>query len=662
MGDSVCAPLPPSVSFSVGVTGHRQAHGGYAGAEEAITATLNEIMIAIDDAVSRAKLPFDLVTPACTRLVTLLVDGTDQLAANMAIVRGWTILSPLPFGRTLNLAINALPEDAADARALLAGVAPIDPGTRKRAAAMESIADKAQLFELADQDERIATLYLSMLDAKEEFERAQAFGSESATRAALAGRVLIEQSDLLIAVWDGVSTANLGGAGDTVARALDMAAPVIWINPAAPSEWRVLRAPESLALLDQPIDRAKRSEALEQIVRGSLMPDDIAANPAPKAFLAERWHDTSARLGHAYRRIEALFDGGGRPFRSLVQRYERPDEINTGSGATLLDGIRGMPGADFAFAERVAAIALPHFAWADGISARHSDTYRGGMIANFVMSALAIVGGTLYLPLAGGVLDKWIFALFELLLLLIIIVITTIGQRRHWHMRWFETRRVAEYLRHSPLMLMLGSARPPGLWPQATGSAWPEWYVRHALRDIGLPHIRITPAYLRAALDVLINTHVIPQRDYHFSKAKRLKSVHHNLDRFSEWLFRLAILSVATYLLLKGLTLPGWIDKSILEASSKTFTVLAVLFPTFGAAIAGIRYFGDFDRFSAISEVTAEKLDAIHSRARLLADAPNARLHYGVVNALMHAADDVVVSEIENWQSVFGGKNINVPV
>jgi hypothetical protein len=46
MGDSVCAPLPPSVSFSVGVTGHRQAHGGYAGAEEAITATLNEIMIA----------------------------------------------------------------------------------------------------------------------------------------------------------------------------------------------------------------------------------------------------------------------------------------------------------------------------------------------------------------------------------------------------------------------------------------------------------------------------------------------------------------------------------------------------------------------------------------------------------------------------------------
>jgi hypothetical protein len=88
----------------------------------------------------------------------------------------------------------------------------------------------------------------------------------------------------------------------------------------------------------------------------------------------------------------------------------------------------------------------------------------------------------------------------------------------------------------------------------------------------------------------------------------------------------------------------------------------AGLFPTFGAAIAGIRYFGDFDRFSAISEVTAEKLDAIHSRARLLADAPNARLHYGVVNALMHAADDVVVSEIENWQSVFGGKNINVPV
>jgi hypothetical protein len=83
---------------------------------------------------------------------------------------------------------------------------------------------------------------------------------------------------------------------------------------------------------------------------------------------------------------------------------------------------------------------------------------------------------------------------------------------------------------------------------------------------------------------------------------------------------------------------------------------------TFGASIAGIRYFGDFERFSAISEVTAEKLDAVVGRIEMLLKAPDAELTYGRVSELAHAADDIVVSEIENWQAVFGGKHIAVPV
>ena len=92
------------------------------------------------------------------------------------------------------------------------------------------------------------------------------------------------------------------------------------------------------------------------------------------------------------------------------------------------------------------------------------------------------------------------------------------------------------------------------------------------------------------------------------------------------------------------------------------FTFLGVLLPTFGAAIAGIRYFGDFERFSAISRVTAEKLQAIHTRIDRLLAAPEGALDYGRAADLAHATDDVVVSEIESWQSVFGGKQVTVPV
>jgi hypothetical protein len=181
-------------------------------------------------------------------------------------------------------------------------------------------------------------------------------------------------------------------------------------------------------------------------------------------------------------------------------------------------------------------------------------------------------------------------------------------------------------------------------------------------REVGLPRAKVTPNYLRHALKTLLDTHVTQQRDYHHAKAKRLTAVHHNLDALSEWMFRLAVLSVAIYL---GLQAAAWLklfDKALLKELSKIFTFLGVLLPTFGGAIAGIRYFGDFERFAAISEVTAQKLDNVHARIALLLKAPDAAMDYGPVAELAHAADDIVVSEIENWQAVFGGKQMTVPV
>jgi hypothetical protein len=127
-------------------------------------------------------------------------------------------------------------------------------------------------------------------------------------------------------------------------------------------------------------------------------------------------------------------------------------------------------------------------------------------------------------------------------------------------------------------------------------------------------------------------------------------------------MFLLAIVSVVLYLALKGGGVLHWWPKSAAEASGYVFTFLGVLLPTFGGAIAGIRYFGDFERFSAISTVTAERLTAIDLRAQLLLAAPDGEMDYGRVADLAHAMDEAVVSEIESWQAVFGGKNVTVPV
>jgi hypothetical protein len=240
--------------------------------------------------------------------------------------------------------------------------------------------------------------------------------------------------------------------------------------------------------------------------------------------------------------------------------------------------------------------------------------------------------------------------------------VTLVGQRRRWHGRWFETRRAAEYLRHAPIMMLLGVARAPGRWPQGTDTSWPEWYARHSIREVGLPRLKVSETYLRSALTRLLLPHVTRQRDYHLGKARRLATAHHNLDRLAERMFLLAILCVSGYLALKlGGVLHIW-PKEWAEHSSLWFSFFGVLLPTFGGALAGIRYFGDFERFSAISRVTAQKLQVIHARITRLLESPPGALDYGLVAELAHATDEVVVSEVESWQSVFGGKHVTVPV
>ena len=182
------------------------------------------------------------------------------------------------------------------------------------------------------------------------------------------------------------------------------------------------------------------------------------------------------------------------------------------------------------------------------------------------------------------------------------------------------------------------------------------------LRDLGLPRVTIGQAYLRDALATLLAVHVRAQRAYHSTKAQRLTTVHHRLDHASELMFKLAVAAVAVYLLLVLGGSLGIVPAAIVHGASKSFTFMGVAFPALGGAFAGIRYFGDFERFAAISEVTAEKLEAIEERLTLLLSDPDCELRYAEAAALARAMDDIVIAEIESWQAVFAGKQIAVPV
>src|SRR3546814_7676131 len=87
----------------------------------------------------------DTFARSATRLTTLMVDGADQAAAELALERGWDLVSPLPFGKCLNVAINATPTNAADARALLAGNSASDSQTQARAERIMALTTQARV-------------------------------------------------------------------------------------------------------------------------------------------------------------------------------------------------------------------------------------------------------------------------------------------------------------------------------------------------------------------------------------------------------------------------------------------------------------------------------------------------------------------------------------
>ena len=91
---------------------------------------------------------------------------------------------------------------------------------------------------------------------------------------AQAARLVIEQSDVMIAIWDGIRASFIGGTGHSVATALALGANVIWIDPAEPEAWRLLTTPEALASLRTVVGTESRTDQIERLVRIALCGDE----------------------------------------------------------------------------------------------------------------------------------------------------------------------------------------------------------------------------------------------------------------------------------------------------------------------------------------------------------------------------------------------------
>src|SRR5207302_9162311 len=94
------------------------------------------------------------------------------------------------------------------------------------------------------------------------------------------GRVVLNQSDLLIVVWDGAGENKRGGTYETMKEASAFNVPVLWIDARAPHDWQLLELESDLpACCDERcMPRNKGPLDLARIVNRVLEPP----NTGPK--------------------------------------------------------------------------------------------------------------------------------------------------------------------------------------------------------------------------------------------------------------------------------------------------------------------------------------------------------------------------------------------
>jgi hypothetical protein len=595
-GTSTASALrpPASGSLGIGVTGHRLGRLGDVDLDALRTALR---MLLIDISGGRAPM----------RIVTSLADGADTIAAEEALGLGWALDAVLPLPRADYLS------DFADAEA--------------RAGHEALLTSAHSVFEL---------------DGDRNVEGGSAIAYERA------GRVVLAQSDILVAVWDSGPVRGRGGAAQIVAEAVLAGVPVIHVDPAGRHPPRLLwDGLEEHDLGQQTVDTVPQGDmtAVPGLVRGLLDPPE---DRVERAMLNRLGVPARPRRNWALAYPLLLAIMGVRRLRQsdwavADAAHAMPAILGPCSGAALNAS---------GFGDRLRAVLAPRFARADATATHVAQLFRSGYVTNFSFAALAVVLSLLGLALPAAL--KPLLVILEFLVIATILLLTRAGHRSQWHRRWLDNRHLAERLRCLAVAAQLGELELRSGAELRPG--WVDWYARATARELGLPSVRVDRAYLACVRDSL-TTLIDGQIAYLQSDAHRMHRLEHRLHQLGTILF------AATALICVGLLIYKMADKMVGMAALDAIahpvltatTIASAALPAIGAAIYGIRMQGDFAGIAERSESLARNLGTL--RQVIDADA----LSYDTLKRRVARATDLLTQDLASWLQTYHARPLTLP-
>jgi len=245
-------PPPAQLVLRIGVTGHRTEPDDLSvkkrkrpipnipAIRTSIHEVLDVILISFKAVAETNGDLFDL-TPTkysqpgggALRIISALASGADQWVAEEAIKLGFELQSVLPFNRDEYLKDFTVQADA-DLYLKLLGKASV----------------------------------VLELNGKVGFDKTGNRKPDSQSYEAV-GREVINQTDLLIAVWDGEDAHGRGGTGQVVREALQKGIPVVWIPWSSPEKWLLGLPP--LRVNEKVADLFGANDRLPEIIRKLLL-------------------------------------------------------------------------------------------------------------------------------------------------------------------------------------------------------------------------------------------------------------------------------------------------------------------------------------------------------------------------------------------------------
>ncbi len=606
---SAVPSLKPALCFAVGVTGHRHARLQGADLERlqtTVAALLNRVQVAAADVAHQHADRFASSTTQL-RLVSALADGADTLVAEAALAAGWRLDACLPFPR------EEYAKDFAD--------------DTHRARFDALLTQSGATFALVGDRREEAAAYEAV------------------------GKVLLDQVDVLLALWDGDPGRGRGGTARVVAEAIARHIPVIHIDVDEGGAPVLLWSGLADFEIEQPtidtVPRAGAALALGPVVSALCVPPE---NPIDQRMLDRFYRERTRSRTPALPYPLLLAMTGVRSFNWSAMRPASAESCAAPLAAQLAEvSHAGKYGA--ALQSKLVA----RFGVADSAAAYFAQVFRSGFVANFTLAAVAVL-----IALSGPLLPAYKLPLIlaELAVIFIIFGNTRAGTRAGWHECWMDDRHLAEQLRSLAMTSALGNLNlranigGDGDGDSGTLPGWVHWLARATARELGMPDASANSDYLKRVQTAAANL-VDDQLAYHRANAHRMHKLEHRLHHTGEFLFGGTIIACTVWIIAKLSGLPMSFGGSI--GLTEIVTALTAALPALGAAIYGIGMQGDFAGIAQRSEATVARLERLK---RALKDDP---LEYARLISRLRRLADIMLTDVAHWRTTYQARPLKLP-